>query len=443
MLQAKGKGKTTFEPVKTEPEYLTQPQDGVKEKTNIVTEPTRTTVVDLERVPAVNLLPVVEGSSWPLLAYYRRLMGKNDPKMLFDPKQDTPVQQYDCIHYMELRVNSPLSRDQDGSNKTFTMSGSATMATTVAPNENDIFTASLKDNRVGIFNVTSSTRNSNNKVATYTIEYTLLFEMTPAHKAILDKCTAHEYYYVKERAFTGGDTLLTPNEYNMFLALGEHVNAIEETYLRRFFNEDAQTILFPDDRYGYAYDVFLAQFVRDIGLRMVGKDVRIYPHPTKPIRDIETLFSVIMAQQPLFLQDVNRKNKALSVRSFRTMQTYNNVGWSKIAVTRYFSDDAPLRQMPAEWPKFDDLTSEEVLLEGTDEALPGFLPLTYTPYLLSDAFYSGGYTSGLEYALQAYLNKQPVATKLVLDLAKQVHRLPKNAQLYYVPLMYVLLKYVR
>lgn len=443
MLQAKGKGNTQFVPVKQEPEYLDQVHDGIKEKTNIVTEPTRTTVVDLDRVPESYLLQYVEGSEWPTEAYYRRLMGKNDPKMLFDPKQDSPVQQFECIHYLELRVNSPLSRDQAQDNKTFTMSGNSTLANSIVPNEGDIFLASLGDNRLGVFNVTSTQRNSNNKIATYTIEYTLLFEATPANRAILDQCTVREFYYVKERSWTGGDTLLTPNEYNSFLAVVEQIDAIEKTYVKRFFNEDAQTILFPSQEFGYAYDVFLAQFVRDIGLKLVGKDVRIYPHPTIPIRDIETVFTAIIEQRGLFLSDYNRKNKALSTKSFRTMQTYNTVGWSKIDTTRYFSDDAPLKQMPSDWPKFDSFEGTDVTLDGSGDTLPAFLPLTYTPYLLTDAFYNGGYSSALEYALKLYLNKQPLSTKLALELSRIVFKLPKNAQLYYVPLVYVLLKYTR
>lgn len=444
MLQAKGKGNTTFVPVKQEPQFLNQEQDGIKEKTNIVTEPSRTTVVDLDRVPDTYLLQYVEGSEWPTEAYYRRLMGKNDPKMLFDPKQDSPVQQFECIHYLELRVNSPLSRDQAQDNKTFTMSGNSTLANSIVPNEGDIFLASLGDNRLGVFNVTSSQRNSNNKIATYSIEYTLLFEATPEHRAILDRCTVREFYYVKERSWTGGDTLLTPNEYNGFLAIGEQIVAIEQTYVKRFFNEEAQTILFPNQAFGMAYDVFLAQFIRDIGLTLVGKDIRIYPHPTRPIRDIETLWTAIINQQTLFLSDYNRKNKALSTRSFRTMQTYNTVGWSKILVTRYFSEDAPTRQMPAEWPKFDEFdTTATLTLDGSGDTIPAFLAPTYTPYVLTDAFYNGGYSSALEYALKLYLNKQPLSTKLALELSRAVFKLPKNVQLYYVPLVYVLLKYTR
>ena len=65
-IQAGGRQKSevvTVEPPRPE---ITKAKDGVVEKTNITTEPSRTTVVDLERIPKRHLLQYTSGSPWPV-----------------------------------------------------------------------------------------------------------------------------------------------------------------------------------------------------------------------------------------------------------------------------------------------------------------------------------------------------------------------------------------
>lgn len=443
MLQAKGKGDTKFVAPTAPTPTLNQPQDGVKEKTNIVTNPARTTVVDMERVPKNQMMVYLDGSSWTIIDWFRSLKGKNDPKVLFDPKIENPTQQFDCIHNLELRVTQALERTQDGENKTYTLSGAATVANSVPVNETDLFTADIGDGRIGLFTVTTSERPSNNKLSTYQVQYEMLYELNEFHQQVLKTCTVREYYYIKERAFTGGDTLLSPKEYRRFMELGEYIRGIEETYVKRFYNADAQTLLFPDQTWGYAYDVFLTLFVRALGLRVVGKDIRIYPHDRVNVKDVETVFSLILKQDALFLQDANRLNRPYQTRSFRTLQTNNSVGWSKIQVTRFFQDDMPLAKWEGNWEPFKPFTPVLYTLTGNGVELPLFNPITYAPYILSEAFYNGEYSSVLEYGLMLYLTKQPLSSELVVALAAEVHKLPRDSQFYYVPLVYVLLKYAR
>lgn len=443
MLQAKGKGDTKFVAPEPETPALNTVQDGVKEKTNLVTEPLRTTVTDFERTPKTQLMPLIEGSSWTTDEFFRSLKGKNDPKVLFDPKIENPSQQFDKIKHLELRVTTALDRDQNDENKTYSMTGAATIPWSVPVNEGDIFTATLGDGRQGLYTVLTSRRPSNNKVSTYEITYGMLYEVTPAHRAVLDKCTVREYYYVKERAWTGGDVILSPKEYRGYLALNELIDAVENTYVRRFYSSDLQTLLYPDLTFGAAYDAFLAQFVKSIGLRMVGKDIRIYPHYPKNIKDVETFWTCLLQQDPLFLAETNRDNQPFSTRGFRTLQSTNSVGWSKVFVTRYFVEDTGSMKYMGEWPKFKPFTTEDIQLDGSQEIYPAFLPITYQPYVLSQAFYDGGYASALEYGLSCYLNRKPLSSELAAKLGELVHKLPRDSQFYYVPLVYVLLKYAR
>ncbi|QVW55143.1 hypothetical protein pEaSNUABM29_00099 [Erwinia phage pEa_SNUABM_29] len=451
MLQAKKKGDTKFVPIEQEVPILNQSQDGVKESTNIVTVPTRTTVTDFDRIPKQYLMQYNDGSDWSV-DFFNSLLGRNDPKTMFDTKIDAPTQQFQKINKLLLRVTSALERSQADDNKTFEITGASTLVSSIAPNEGNFFVTTLGDNRYGLFNVTSVTRMSNNKVATYQIRYTLLYEVTPEMAETIRRCTVRELYYVRERAWTGGDTLLTPKEYRSFLQLGDRIKEIETTYVRRFYDTSLETLAYPRDwkleglKAGGYYDVFLAMFVKSIGLRTVGKDIRIYPHPPKPVQDIETLFGVILQQQPELLPYVEKDSSPLNTRTFRTMQTRNTIAWSQFTVTRFFTSQVyQLSSTEAEWPEFT--TFEPQMFEsyqgnGGDDMV-AFAPLTYKPYLLSESFYNGSYASVLEHCLWLYLHKQPVPSDTASKLAELVLALPKDCQFYYVPLVYVVLKYAR
>ncbi|WP_218670459.1 hypothetical protein, partial [Salmonella enterica] len=78
------------------------------------------------------------------------------------------------------------------------------------------------------------------------------------------------------------------------------------------------------------YDVFLALFVRALGLRTVGKDIQIYPHPPMNVEDIETVWTALLQQSPTFLADYKRDSTVWQTKTFRTMQHRNSVTWSLI-----------------------------------------------------------------------------------------------------------------
>lgn len=445
MLEAKGKDKVTFKTPKVPLDPLVKPQDGIKEASNLVTEPSRTTVVDLERVPLTHLLQYVRGSKWNIIAYYRRVAGKNDPLKLFDPKVETAIQSYDKIINMEFRVESPLARSQDTENKTFSLVGSSMLATTVPANKFDVFEVDLGDGRIGLFNVTESERLSDKKISTYNISYSMLYEVTPEIRRVLDTCTVRTYHYVPNRMWYGADPLLTPEEYATFIKVGDHIDAIERTYLKRFYNPDARTIVLPDTTHGYCYDVFLATFVNALGLRLPGRDLYIYLHPPKELSDIVTVWDCIRDQDAIYLEETNMENKPYGSRSFRTAQSGNTVAWSKIVNTRYFSKYIrPMASISGAWPDSVPFEPQMMQLDRLVEPLPNFLPVALEgTYVFSESFYQGSYESVLEYLLQEYLNRRAISFDTVISLSEAVRRLPAQEQIYYTPLVYVLLRYVR
>lgn len=442
MLKSSKSTGATWQPIKPSDPTLVQAQDGVKEASNIVTEPLRTTVMDLERIPKQHLLQYVTGSSWSVTMYHV-LVGKNDPIKIFDPKVENPTQQLEKIHNLELRVTTPLERSQQQDNRTFTVTGAATVVNSIPPNVGDFFVAELGDGRLGVFNITTSARQSNNKIATYDIEYSMLYELTPQMANTIKACTVREYYYVRERSWWGEDTLLTPQEWNEFLKVERLLLDIEQTYVKRFYDHETQTLRFPEDEYR-VYDVFHARFVKAIGLKLPGHDVRVYPHPPRQVEDIETFWDAIINQSGTYLEDYNRKCACFSVKTFRVLQLMNTIGWSKFNATLYFTDDNKYATYPYNFPGFEAFIPEAITYRGNQgETLPAFGVPSLTPYILSESFYKGTYTNVLEWALHLFIKQQPISPQPIILLAEMLRTLPKTAQFYYTPLVYVLLRYVR
>ncbi|ANZ48911.1 virion structural protein [Erwinia phage Derbicus] len=440
-IQAGGRQKSevvTVEPPRPE---ITKAKDGVVEKTNITTEPSRTTVVDLERISKRHLLQYTSGSPWPV-DYYHRLSGMNDPKSFFDPAVDNATQQYEEIKSQVLRVGSALSWSQ-GTNKEFTVSGEATLANSIIPTEGDIFIADIGDARRGIFAVNSTQRNAYNKIATYQITYTLLYEVSPESERVLRDAVVRTFHYVADRAWVSEDTLLTQDEFNAFLKIREELEYFENMYVRMYYDQELGSLRQPVTA-RKNYDVFLTQFVRDIGLNRTPDELTIYPHTPYRHDEMFTVWKALVWHNASMLPQCHRDGKWFQVQTFRTYQVPNTVGWSRVQSTVFFDSQLRLKNIPDVVPDFDAVEDRRSDFEGTLlKDLPMFVKPTLTPYVFTEAFYGGSYGSVLEYALQLYLNKAKLRADIPLKLAEEVKRLPLTAQFYFAPVVYLLLKYVR
>lgn len=449
MLKAKRDSVTTVPVTRPPLESLEAPRDGVKNTTNIVTNPDRTTVVDLDRVPATHLLQYTQGSPWPVM-WFRRLWGKNDPKKIFDPEVINPTQQTERIINLVLKVNTTLTPQQDVAHKTFTRAGNAKVALSVVPNEHDFFIAALGDSRFGLFDVQSSTRMTDNKVAVYEIEYTMLFEVSDTiHKAI-EASVQRTYHYVAERAWVGIDPLLTPDEFRRFNSQETYQRIIEETYVQRFFNRDIRSLAYPDVAETY-YDAYLVMFVKELGLRHTPDDLRVYPHNPMRVEDVFTLWKLLGQRSTWQLGSVEKNGNWYSAKTFRARHGMNTVAYSKVRNSFAFEGRFNINQFIAGavskevWPVAVAFEPQQIVYRGIEgETLPAYLPLSRDEhYVLSRAFYEGSYASGLEYGLYCYLNNTPTPSNLATQLAELLPKLPQAEQLYYTPLVYLLLKYTR
>jgi len=430
---------------------LEAPRDGVKQHTNIVTNPDRTTVVDNTMVPFNHLLQFANGSPWAV-TWYRRLGGKNDVKGFYDPSVVNATQQLERINGLVLKVNSPMNVQQDTGTKSFSREGTATVVMSIPPNDFDFFVADLGNGRWGLFNTQDSQRLSDNKVSVYNISFKILYDTTPAIQEGLDKSTVREYYYVPDRAFVGMEPLLTPDEYQRFTSSTTYLKIIEESYVRRFFDRTIRSLAFPGagpgERY---YDVYLAQFVRTLGLRHVPDDIRIYPHTPMKVEDVFTLWKLLEQRSPWMLGDVEQKGGWYDKKTYSSRHGMNTVAYSHVSASFGFEDTINVNDFTSgvisewPWPTAIAFEPQPIAYRGVEgEILPAYLPLSQgASYVLSEAFYQGSYASGLEYGLYCFINQHPTPSLLATQLAELLVSLPMAEQFYYTPLVYVLLNYTR
>ncbi|ANZ50253.1 putative virion structural protein [Erwinia phage vB_EamM_Phobos] len=441
-VNSNGRNKTQVVDVSPPTPELIKEKDGIVETTNITTVPSRTTVTDLSRIPKRHLLQYTSGSPW-VVDYYRRLSGMNDPKQFFDPAVDNATQQFERIVGQVLRVGSALSWNQDSGNKEFTVTGEATLSNTIIPTEGDVFVADMGDNRRAIFAVNTTTRLAYNKIATYQISYTLIYETSPYTDQALADSTVRTFHYVADRAWVSEDTLLTPDEYNAFISIGDELASLENMYVRQFYNQEIGSLRCPlDSRKNY--DVFLVDFVRNIGLNKTPHELRIYPHTPYKHDDMFTIWKALVWHNADMLGQCLQGADWWGVRSFRTYQLPNTVGWSRCQATVFFGNELRYQKIPETVPKFAPVEDRRIDFEGTSlKDQPMFITPQLTPYVFSQAFYEGGYASVLEYALQQFLNKVKLRADVPLKLARELKKLPLSSQFYYGPVVYLLLKYVR
>ena len=178
-----------------------------------------------------------EGSPWPVKAYYRRILGENDTMELFDVGNVNPTQQYHKIENLVISVTSPLLPRQDPTSKVFEIQGSGNISNSVIPNKFDVFIAEMGDGDYGVFTLNVSERKSANKVATYAVEYQMLYRLTPEIQEILDSKVSEEFVYDPRRIAVREDPVMTKETHNRFVSVLEAIRHIQRDISYRFLRQ--------------------------------------------------------------------------------------------------------------------------------------------------------------------------------------------------------------
>lgn len=420
---------------------LNTPKDGIVQKTNIVTDPNRTTSVDKQRLETAFLLKYSEGSRLTV-QWYRNLKGINDIKSFFDIEVDNPTQQLELVHNLPLLVINAIDPSQQSENKSFQASGEATTPLSFPANENDFFVTSIAEGRLGLFYVTECERGSYDKEGVIRITYQLVSEFTDEHATACARSTVREFYYAHDRVGLGHTPLLTPTEWQRWLSINELVKEIEKVYVHMFYDHDTQTILIPDQE-RKTYDPFFLSFVKRLGFSKYPYELTTYNlDPIKPDMLITVWREIV--EQTKRLRSRAIRNMELYPRSVFKRTVLNNTVYASHVGAVVMSKEHVRLDVPTVFKPSEDFTP--VGYRGDELALQGlnyFEAVTMKPYVFTETYYNGGYGSVLEYGLSRMLEKQPLNQSLAVELAERVFSLPPIETAYYMPLVYSLLKYSR
>lgn len=439
-----------------EPEKVTDvnliPKDGIKEVSNIVTEPEKTAIVDNFRVPTSHLLQYGEGSPWPVRAYYRRILGTNDTVELFDVGNLNPTQQYQKIEKLIISVTSPIVPVQNQDSKAFEIRGAGNIANSIIPNKHDVFVAEIGDGDYGVFSLGETERKSHNKVANYEVEYQMLYRLTPEIESLLDGKVTEEFVYDPRRIAIREEPIMTKDTHRRFVSVLEAIRQIQRTYPLDFYDKPSQSLRVPVND-TYTHDAFLTNFARNIGCCDERVSYTIYPHPPYRPDDIRTVWWSLENNIPT--RDITTKFLKYHASSFSGMMRPGSIGWSVFDYTYFPADQEPLNIsrahpgkaviMPLSMDKSKGFEPEEseTTYSELDGNLPYLLPIDDDYYVFSKAFYEGGAASLLEHLMRCYLEHKPITPQDILAVTERAISLPDLERFYYLPVCLLLLMYSR
>jgi hypothetical protein len=230
----------------------------------IVSPETKGIVVDTKYTPLASLISFVTGSSWTV-DYYSQIINKDNDIRGQDVGQSSVYQQYTRIRGLEIKVNNPLSQNQNNDDKRTVVQGTATVYPLFIPNEGDMFCADVGDGREGVFRVKSSEKKSYLEQATYVIDYDLVYYAAESvsRKADLDAKSVRTLYYVKDFLTYGQNPLLGEEQFNAIGELGSLFNEMVQNYFNWFYSNEFRTLIVPGQPLE-VYDHYLTEAVLSI-----------------------------------------------------------------------------------------------------------------------------------------------------------------------------------
>lgn len=433
---------------------LTQPDDGTKEVSNIVTEPGKTVVSDEYRNPTHHLMQYGVGSPWTVKAYYRQLLGINDAMSLIDVGVIDPTQQFERIDSLIISVTNALQGSQDTETMGYELSGSGEIFNSIIPNKGDVFVVDVGDGYEGVFVVLNTERKAYNKVANYEVQYGMVFRMSPEIQATLDATTVRTFVYEPRRLALHEDPLVTKDAHSKYVSVLELEQTLKENYANDFYSPHAKTILMPSDTNQRYYDVFVADYARKLGVSHQYSSINTHNHDPYKSDELRTVWWWLATHNAH--SRIHDEMRMWDTVAFRGRVSQGGIGWAPIDYTTFPKHEAlkkpqaiaqggvghKARALPQ--------SSEEIDLAPAQTVLNGQLTLPWYgrandegKYIFSAAFYAGNYSNILEYGIRCYLNKAALETSTVIELANRLYDLPELERFYYTPAVLALLHYVK
>lgn len=447
-------GRTDLDPV---PHIPQDNVDGVINRVPLaVPVPTRNAIVDSQYVNTAILTMHTEGDNW-FVNYYRQLLGLSDALRSWDVSAMAASQQYELTKKYIIKVDSALVPSQDDATKEFSVAGEGGMVYGLVPNKGDMFTADIGGGQMGLFVVVSSERRNPLKQSTYQVRYGLHSILTPELLAKLDAKVVKKQVFVPSLIERFLSPFLTEAANAAVIDLETIDIEQREHFMNMFWSTDVVSIKLPTSECRY-YDGFHAVFCKYLGLGNIRRPIDYYKYGEIGDGEYYTLWDMIIKGEGRVTREPIRDVGVLSVKAFTGIHVQRGVRWSPYSHAIFprhetfgMSEESKalvnatiLMTLPEEDKLVPVVALPEPLGENnTLSGRPMYYPLSFTPYVLSTAFYDGNVNDMcvFELMLNRILKGDAIPHGITSALATELYKLPLMSQYYYGPLLLAIVHY--
>lgn len=426
--------------------------------------PYRDIAIDTAYTPVGTILTTIEGKRWPVTWYSQILNGDNAPAGLQVSRLEIN-QQYKKINNLELKVTEPIqvSPEFRPEIQEFTVRGGANMYPGVRPNVGDLFTATLLDGRVGIFQVSAPPeQRSIYMQSTYRIEYVMRdFLNADYAKKLADK-TVEEYFFIPSFLDSGINPVISDSAHGDYQNLMDWREKIPMFHLSKFYDKEYATLTLPGQGRNIIYDPFLTTFVAALwSHENIGSfhGMAFLNVMDGTIREIKTVFDALLDQEDIMMDIVETKIPAVASNFFLNDPFFRGPQYMGIPYVcfpnrsdRYRNSwevkpkAVSLKQGYRTRPKvrytLEQYFPEGVLIPYSQGWNKGIKDVTIDDYyIFSEDFYGRrtGELSVLETLVWQAIEKGQVSAQDVMALFNDARNWDDLNQFYYLPILYALI----
>lgn len=420
--------------------------------------------VDSRVNPRQGIIAQMEGSPWTLKKYYSQVLRKDSGAAGQGLGTDPQFQQYTCIVNLEIRVTTPLSDNQNQETKEMEQTGEANQYSFIIPNTGDMFTADLLDGRLGIFEVTSSTRPTTEMDAAYGMGYKLVGINDTVRERDLESKVVKEVYFEKSFIKHGQNPLLVSDEYECYNYIRRQYYSLIRRFFDRFTSKEHATIIVPDQPTP-TYDHFITLLM----YRMVDstedyriRDLRRLNMDDDQLMGSRSVWDMLIERDRSLSFDIFTQAGLADTSSFTRFPRHDGIRYSGVKKVVYPAD-APLKsdvgvtetpKSAGEWdPYIETGRNKRVIdyLEKVKETLPSTNGRVMAHpvmqggyYVFSKAFYesdnSENAQSQLELCLQDLIDNRHISFERVKELVEHLSVSKDIDLFYYIPALLVIIR---
>jgi hypothetical protein len=424
--------------------------------------------VDSRYEPSAMLTTFVEGAPWTV-EYYSQVVDQDSGSSGQQVNAPAPLQQYQLIKGLELRVSSPLTQSQNTEDASMIVQGTGMLPVGVIPNEGDMFLADIGDGKEGVFQLTMSEKKSIFKDAVYYIEYRLVSYSTPERLGDLKAKTIKVLRFVKDFLVHGQNPVIQEDAFQAAARLSRRFPRLLERWVKEHLNLEYMTLTVPgQDR--PIYDPFLTRAVMaffNTGDAIDMRKVRVLNVDDDLAMRSYCLWDAIEHQERGLLRQGFKKAGLVHAFTFSRNPMLEGIRFSGIRSVIYPTDpdftvnmpeasrlkllepdnlDGDLVAAPTNVIELVDVISNLDL--DTNELNPAAIKAVLCDdfYIFSQAFYDQA-TSGqtlLELCVQRYIDGKALDARVLDALSDSVPAWGLLERYYYIPILLVLIRaYIR